>query len=155
MEHTIFYNSRLRHQANNIFRFIAYYDIIQVECDKDCLAISLSSNRTLYTYESLTYFEINLPKTFIRIHRSYIINIAYIKEYCIENSKVLITMSNGSKFFVARSLKNKFLNYISNLENQNYPNQHCLECELFNSEKDTSDSIIQSITVRGCKKDHL
>jgi hypothetical protein len=55
-------------------------DIIYLESLSDYVKIHFN-NQTLTTRETISSFEENLPETFVRIHRSYIINQLHVSEF--------------------------------------------------------------------------
>lgn len=128
---TIFYRLKLLIQINRTFRFIPYRDIVQIECDMGGLVITLISKRVLYTYESLSYFENNLPSLFIRIHRSYLVNLMHIVEYSQINRRIIVTMSDSSTRAVSRNFKKAFLNKIAHIQSCTFPSEQCQLCVYF------------------------
>jgi two-component system LytT family response regulator len=55
------------------------------------------SSQTLHLVHSSIEYD-----TFIRINRSYILNIEHISTYSLENNKLILKLSNGEKFTASR-----------------------------------------------------
>jgi len=94
------------------FQIIKIKDIIYCEADNTYTVIHLGDNkkivasRTLLDYESLLQ-----DASFIRIHKSYLINIKHLKEYQKGEGGIAI-MSNGKQLDVSRRKKEHFIAYI-------------------------------------------
>ncbi|GAA4826158.1 hypothetical protein GCM10023331_08450 [Algivirga pacifica] len=56
-------------------------DIIYVESLSDYIHIHLKDDSTLKTHEKISHFHKQLPASFLRIHRSFIVNPTYITAY--------------------------------------------------------------------------
>lgn len=80
-------------------------NIIYLEKNLRRIKFVLSDNSILYTYASFDDYMYKLPKEFVRIHRSFIVNTNYIKS--IENN--LITLTNGEIITVSRTYQKKLL----------------------------------------------
>ncbi|MBX2827538.1 MAG: LytTR family DNA-binding domain-containing protein [Flavobacteriaceae bacterium] len=66
--------------ANKKFIKIRFQDIQYVESVKDYVRIHTAEQRIM-TKESLSQFEQKLPKGFLRIHRSFIVNLSYVTAF--------------------------------------------------------------------------
>lgn len=60
------------------YRFIDFKDILYLKADNNTTDFILENEKTITAFKSLKHFEENLPYHFIRVHRSYIVNIHYI-----------------------------------------------------------------------------
>ena len=66
--------------ANKKYIKVLFDDIVYVESIKDYIRIHTSSERVV-TKDRLSDFEIKLPHTFLRTHRSYIVNTTKITAF--------------------------------------------------------------------------
>lgn len=55
------------------------------------------ASQTLHLVHSSINYE-----SFVRINRSFILNMAYLSTYTIENNKLIFKLSNGQKFVASR-----------------------------------------------------
>lgn len=87
---------------------ILFKDLLYIEGLKDYVKIHLS-DRTIITYQTLTYFEEKLSANhFIRIHRSYIISLHHISAYAatqVEIGKVSIPIGSSYSKEVFKKLE--------------------------------------------------
>ncbi|MGB2087118.1 MAG: LytR/AlgR family response regulator transcription factor [Psychroflexus salarius] len=61
-------------QSHKDFQYINTNEILFLKADSNTTDIYLKDDKIVTAYKTLKVFEENLPKNFIRIHRSYIIN---------------------------------------------------------------------------------
>ncbi len=81
--------------------------ILYIEGLDNYIKIKTSTN-SIICYESLSSMEKELPiDTFIRIHRSFIINVTHIDHYTSSYIKI-----DGRQFTIGRNYKEKTLNYL-------------------------------------------
>jgi two-component system LytT family response regulator len=86
--------------------------IIYCKSDSNYCEIWLTDNRKILASKTLGYFEGMLPaRQFIRIHKSYMINIHQIKKYLKRNGGELV-MSNNDVLPVSRNSKAEILRLI-------------------------------------------
>ncbi len=73
-------------------------DIVYIQADGDYVQLITDQNHFLKE-ETMKYFEINLPSTtFVRIHRSYIVNVEKILRIELyEKKNQILTLTNGHK----------------------------------------------------------
>src|SRR5690606_34976141 len=57
------------------YRFLNYSDIVYLKADNNTTDFKLINGSIVTAYKTLKYFETSLPPYFIRIHKSYIVNI--------------------------------------------------------------------------------
>ena len=80
-------------RANRENHRVRFSDILYIESMADYVRIYLFSHDTLTSREKISHLQEKLPKTFLRIHRSYLINTdhisAYRKEYVVIGGKEL------------------------------------------------------------------
>jgi DNA-binding LytR/AlgR family response regulator len=60
------------------YQFVNIADIIYLKADNNTTDFKLSNGRTINAYKTLKYFENKLPYNFLRIHKSYVVNINYV-----------------------------------------------------------------------------
>ena len=86
--------------------YINVDEIIYLEAMNSCTKIKTVDNEIISSY-TLSRFEITLDKNiFFHAHRSYIINLNYIKRYTNEGSIVMI---NGLEIPLSKTLRDEFL----------------------------------------------
>lgn len=93
------------------YHFINYNDLVYLKADNNTTDFKLNNNKIVTAYKTLKYFEQNLPPNFVRIHKSYIVNVSYIsrihfsKSRCYLNFNEQIPFSNTYREIVERILE--------------------------------------------------
>ena len=82
-------------------------ELIYLESLSDYVKIHYN-DQSLTTRDTISSFEENLPETFVRIHRSYIVNLKYITEF----SRKSVTVGT-TELPISRTYKHSALKYIS------------------------------------------
>lgn len=82
-------------------------ELVYLESLSDYVKIYFS-DQSLTTRDTISSFEESLPETFVRIHRSYIVNLDYITEF----SSKSVTVGN-TELPISRTYKDSALGYIS------------------------------------------
>ena len=83
----------LKLKSNGIIRFVTLSDILYLKAD-DNYTNCLLNDHTLFTKcQTLQSFELVLGNQFYRFHKSYIVNIKYIKE--IDKRNHVVILNNG------------------------------------------------------------
>ncbi len=91
---------------------VSVENIIYCKSDSNYCEIRLTDNRKIIASKTLGYFEGMLPSgQFIRIHKSYMVNIHQIKKYLKRNGGELV-MSNDDVLPVSRNSKPEILKLI-------------------------------------------
>lgn len=94
------------------FQVIRINDIIYCEADNTYTNIYLSNSQKLMASRPLIDYETILQdSSFIRIHKSYLINMKHLKEYQKGEGGIAI-MSNGKQLDVSRRKKEFFIAYM-------------------------------------------
>jgi|GEM_PF-4739779 len=126
----IFYRLKLGIPIGRSFKFIKYSDIIRIYTNNEYRVIELINGKTYFVIEPLKYMELHLPPIFMRVHRSYIINLSHIKEYKTHNRNrtVTITLSNNVKCDIARSVRQNFIKHIKKANDLSFPTTECIHC---------------------------
>lgn len=60
------------------YQFVALQDIAYLKADNNTTDIQLENGKTVNAYKTLKHFESTLPFYFLRIHKSYIVNINHV-----------------------------------------------------------------------------
>jgi two-component system, LytTR family, response regulator len=89
--------------------FIEVDDIVSLQADSNYTIIHMNNMQKLVISKTLKDFEELLDQTqFARIHKSYIINIKYIKEYSTSDGGV-VKMTDGNHWSISRRQLDSFL----------------------------------------------
>lgn len=90
-------------------RFVALDEIISLQADNNYTIIHLKDMQKLVISKTLKDFEELLDKNlFVRIHKSYIVNLNYIKEYSTIDGGV-VKMADGNQWSISRRQLDIFL----------------------------------------------
>lgn len=90
-------------------RFIEVDDIISLQADSNYTIIHLKDMQKLVISKTMKDFEDLLDENqFVRIHKSYIINLRYMKEYSTIDGGI-VKMSDGNQWSVSRRQLDMFL----------------------------------------------
>jgi len=93
------------------YRFLNYTEIVYLKADNNTTDFKLVNGSVVTAYKTLKYFETVLPPYFIRIHKSYIVNIYFIsrihfsKAKCYLNFNEEIPFSNNYRSSVEHILR--------------------------------------------------
>lgn len=79
-------------------------EIIHIKGDGNYISIHLSNNRKIVLSKTVKDMEEILPETFLRIHKSHLINSNHLKKY-VKVGGPYVIMSNGDKLAVSRTKK--------------------------------------------------
>ena len=91
---------------------IKFSDIIYIESRNEYIRIYINSGTPVLTLLSLKSIEEKLPQdSFMRVHRSFIVNLRMIAEY----SKVGITIDSTTFIPIGEQYREKFLEYIQKI----------------------------------------
>jgi DNA-binding LytR/AlgR family response regulator len=69
------------------YQFVALQDIAYLKADNNTTDIKLLNSKTVNAYKTLKHFEDTLPFYFLRIHKSYIVNINHVSRIHFSKSK--------------------------------------------------------------------
>ncbi|HEX9152276.1 MAG TPA: LytTR family transcriptional regulator DNA-binding domain-containing protein [Flavobacterium sp.] len=69
------------------YQFVALQDIVYLKADNNTTDIQLYNDKTVNAYKTLKHFEDSLPFYFLRIHKSYIVNINHVSRIHFSKSK--------------------------------------------------------------------
>lgn len=85
------------------YQFVTLRDIVYLKADNNTTDIQLINGKTVNAYKTLKHFENSLPFYFLRIHKSYIVNINHVcrihfsKSKCQLNYNEILPFSLGYK----------------------------------------------------------
>lgn len=96
----------IRCDGRNII--IPVNDIVYLEALKDYVKIVTTDGTKRITIGTLASFENTLPSEFVRIHRSFVINVSHLIEF---NSQTVI-MLDGSQITIGRTYREQFDNLL-------------------------------------------
>lgn len=100
------------------FQVISLKDILYLEAESCYTIFHLNDEKKITSAKTISeYEEIIDDISFIRVHKSFVININYIKEY-IKGDGGYVLLSNGQHIEVSRRKKEVFLERIKTLFNQ-------------------------------------
>lgn len=89
------------------YHFVALQDILYLKADNNTTDIQLCNGSTVNAFKTLKYFETTLPFYFLRIHKSYIVNINQVSRIHFSKSKCYLNYNEILPFS---------LNYRDNVE---------------------------------------
>lgn len=97
-------------------KFVNFHEIIILEADGMYTNVSTSKGETILVSKPLKFFVNSLQniKTFYRPHRSYLINLSYIKEY-VKKEGGYIVMENNKTVSISNDKKEEFLTIVQNI----------------------------------------
>jgi DNA-binding LytR/AlgR family response regulator len=72
------------------YQFVALQDIIYLKADNNTTDFYLHNGKTVNAYKTLKHFENTLPFYFLRIHKSYLVNINYVSRIHFSKSKCFL-----------------------------------------------------------------
>lgn len=100
----------------NETRFVKVNQIIKCESENNYTTLTLTTGENILVSKGIFEYDALLtPLHFIRCHRSYLINKAYVKKLIRRKNEWTIIMTDGSKIPVARSKKLKIQMEFDNL----------------------------------------
>ena len=77
------------------YQYLNTNDILYLQADNNATEFIMNDGTTNHTYKTLKYFEQQLPKNFVRIHQSFIVNINYVSR--INYGKAICALKIGNK----------------------------------------------------------
>jgi len=92
------------------FEFIHTNQILYCKAESNYCSIKKIDGITNMATKTLKYVEEILPKNFVRIHKSYVLNLNFVVRYHKSNKEVELT--NGEKLPVSFRKEEEFLNAI-------------------------------------------
>lgn len=80
------------------YQFVALQDIIYLKADNNTTDIQMHNGKTVNAYKTLKHFENTLPFYFLRIHKSYIVNINHVSRIHFSKSKCYLNYNEVLPF---------------------------------------------------------
>ena len=109
-------NSRLKLPTREGTELIYISKIVWCHADGSYTRLGIFEKEPVFISKNLKYFDDNLPhQDFIRVHKSYLINIRYVKSYKNKPKGMSITMFDSKVVLVSQNYKKIFLNRMNNL----------------------------------------
>lgn len=93
-QHAVAYNKMLCLKSYNDYQYINIDEIMFLKADNNTTDFYINDGKIISAYKTLKIFENSLPKNFLRIHKSYIVNKDYISR--INYSKFKCTVDRAS-----------------------------------------------------------
>lgn len=87
-------------KSHSDYQFVALQDIVYLKADNNTTDIKLHNDKIINAYKTLKHFENTLPFYFLRIHKSYIVNIHYVSRIHFSKSKCYINYNEILPFSV-------------------------------------------------------
>ncbi len=103
-------NRILVESGKKIFN-LSIHDILYLKADKDYTEIHTADQYYLSSFGIGMIMHKLDPRIFLRIHRSYIVNINHVKELFRDISKTFVVMSNGVELVVGRHFQSSLKPY--------------------------------------------
>ena len=104
-------NQKITIPTQNGFEVLQMKDIIYCKADDNYTELYLNNNKIKLVSKTLKYFEDALKENgFARIHKSYLVNVAYITSYK-KGKGGTVSLSNGKELSVSASKKAILLSY--------------------------------------------
>lgn len=104
------------------YRVVDIEDIIHIEADSNYSVFNLSNLEKIAVSKVLKDYEEILPEnTFVRIHKSSIVNLKYVKEFTTKNG-LQVVLNNGELITVSRRRASDFFDKIkayTNIKSEN------------------------------------
>jgi DNA-binding LytR/AlgR family response regulator len=72
------------------YHFVTLQDILYLKADNNTTDIHLCNGKTVSAYKTLKHFENSLPFYFLRIHKSFVVNINYVSRIYFSKSKCFL-----------------------------------------------------------------
>jgi two-component system LytT family response regulator len=97
-------------------KFVNFEDIILLKADGMYTRVSILNTSEILISKPLKHFEALLDSipTFYRPHRSYLINLKYIKEYSKKDGGYIV-MDNNESVSISKDKKEEFLTIVQNI----------------------------------------
>mgnify|MGYP003582874867 FL=1 len=106
--------SRLTLPSGQGYRLVDLDEIIHIEADSNYSIFHLKNTEKITVSKVLKDYEEILPEDrFVRIHKSSIVNLKYVKEYNNKNG-LMLSLSNGESIVVSRRRASDFFDKMKN-----------------------------------------
>lgn len=105
-------NSRISIPTSKSIELVDLDDILYISAERSYCLIHTSDNNKILSSKSLKEVENEIPQdSFIRIHKSYIVQMKYVKRYEHQDGGILV-LKNGDSLPISRRKKNEILSVL-------------------------------------------
>jgi len=80
------------------YQFVDLQEVIYLKADNNSTDFKLKNGKTITAFKTLKHFENNLPFNFLRIHKSYIVNIYHVTRIHFSKSKCYLDYNEALPF---------------------------------------------------------
>nr|WP_255481777.1 LytTR family DNA-binding domain-containing protein [Flavobacterium sp. xlx-221] len=80
------------------YQILKFNDIVYLKADNNSTDFKMINGKTITAYKTLKYYEETLPVNFVRIHKSYIVNIHYVSRIVFSKSKCFLNFNEQLPF---------------------------------------------------------
>lgn len=80
------------------YNFLKFEDIVYLKADNNSTDFKLKNGKEITAYKTLKHFEETLPYNFVRIHKSYIVNIFYVSRIHFSKRKCFLNFNEQLPF---------------------------------------------------------
>lgn len=87
-------------KSHSDYQFVALEDVVYLKADNNTTDIKLHNDKIINAYKTLKHFENTLPFYFLRIHKSYIVNIHYVSRIHFSKSKCYVNYNEILPFSI-------------------------------------------------------
>ena len=77
-------------KSHSDYQFVPLQDVVFLKADNNTTDIKLHNGKIINAYKTLKHFENTLPFYFLRIHKSYVVNIHYVSRIHFSKSKCYV-----------------------------------------------------------------
>lgn len=103
----------IRHQRG--FQLVRFHEIIFLEADNSYTRFYLSDGTQITASRGIRYYEEAFTSPpFLRVHRSFLINLEHLKGYVFEDVGYAL-MSEGHKVEISRRKKDQFMRFVEHM----------------------------------------
>lgn len=95
------FQQRICIKSYSDYQFLKYHDIVYLKADNNTTDFKLTNGNVVVVYKTLKHFEQTLPHYFVRIHKSYIVNIHYVSRIQFGKSKCYLNFDEQLPFSVS------------------------------------------------------
>lgn len=92
------FQQRICIKSYSDYQFLKYQDIVYLKADNNTTDFKLTNGNVVVVYKTLKHFEQTLPHYFVRIHKSYIVNIHYVSRIQFGKSKCYLNFDEQLPF---------------------------------------------------------
>lgn len=110
-------NNTLCFKSYGDYKFVNMDEVVYLKADNNTTDFMMNSGKIVSAFKSLKYFQETLPKNFVRIHNSYIVNIHFVSR--IHFGKSTCSMKNSNLHIpFSKSYRNRVEFLKDNLSNK-------------------------------------